>query len=104
MTAATKALGSRPRRLPVLRAYYWLLIALLFLPIGLLFVFSFNDSHILALPLTGFTLQWYQQLLATPALLRAAEASLVVAFTSSFAATALGTMVAILYSLRVWYF
>lgn len=96
MTAAVKALGSRPRRFPALRAYYWLLVALLFLPIGLLFVFSFNDSHILALPLTGFTLQWYQQLLATPALLRAAGASLAVAFASSFVATALGTMVAIL--------
>ena len=96
MTAAVRVRGGRPRRLPALRAYYWLLIVLLFLPIGLLFVFSFNDSHILALPLTGFTLQWYQQLFETPALLRAAGASLAVAFTSSFVATALGTMVAIL--------
>jgi len=96
MTAATMRAPGRPRRLPFLRAYYWVLIALLFLPIGLLFVFSFNDSHILALPLTGFTFQWYERLFATPALLRAAGASLVVAFTSSLAATALGTMVAIL--------
>jgi spermidine/putrescine transport system permease protein len=88
--------GRPPRRIPFLRGYYWLLIGLLFLPIGLLFVFSFNDSRILALPLTGFTLQWYQQLFSTPALLRAAEASLAVAFASSLAATALGTMVAIL--------
>ena len=90
------AVGRRPRRYPFLRTYYWILIALLFLPIGLLFIFSFNDSHILALPLTGFTTQWYERLFATPALLRAAGASLVVAFTSSLVATALGTMVAIL--------
>jgi spermidine/putrescine transport system permease protein len=96
MTAAVEARRGRPRRVPALRAYYWLLIVLLFLPIGLLFVFSFNDSHILALPLTGFTLEWYQELFATPALLRAAGASLAVAFASSFVATALGTMVAIL--------
>jgi spermidine/putrescine transport system permease protein len=96
MTAAAGVRTGPPRRLPFLRAYYWLLIALLFLPIGLLFIFSFNDSHILALPLTGFTTQWYQQLFATPALLRAAGASLLVAFTSSLVATALGTMVAIL--------
>jgi spermidine/putrescine transport system permease protein len=88
--------GGRPRRIPALRTYYWLLIGLLFLPIGLLFVFSFNDSRILALPLTGFTLQWYQQLFATPGLLRAAGASLAVAFASSLVATALGTMVALL--------
>jgi spermidine/putrescine transport system permease protein len=88
--------GRPPRRLPFLRAYYWFLIFLLFLPIGLLFIFSFNDSRILALPLSGFTLQWYQQLFATPALLRAAGASLVVAFSSSLAATVLGTMVALL--------
>jgi spermidine/putrescine transport system permease protein len=82
--------------MPFLRAYYWLLIFLLFLPIGLLFIFSFNDSRILALPLTGFTTQWYRQLLDTPALIRAAGASLVVALGSSLAATALGTMVALL--------
>jgi spermidine/putrescine transport system permease protein len=96
VTATTSPLRRRPRRLPVLRAYYWVLIALLFLPIGLLFVFSFNNSRILALPLTGFTLDWYQQLFATPALLRAAGASLAVAFTSSLVATTLGTMVALL--------
>ena len=96
MTAVTGALRGRPRRIPFLRAYYWLLVGLLFLPIGLLFVFSFNDSHILALPLTGFTLEWYQRLFATPTLLRAAGASLVVAVTSSLGATALGTMVALL--------
>jgi spermidine/putrescine transport system permease protein len=94
--AAARPIGRPPRKLPFLRAYYWILVALLFLPIGLLFVFSFNDSRILAFPLTGFTLQWYQQLFATPALLRAAGASVVVAFTSSLAATALGTMVALL--------
>ncbi len=94
-TAAAIARGRR-RGLPLLRGYYWLLVALLFLPIALLFVFSFNNSHILALPLTGFTLDWYQRLFATPALLRAAGASLVVAVASSFVATILGTMVALL--------
>ncbi|HEX8025298.1 MAG TPA: ABC transporter permease [Candidatus Limnocylindrales bacterium] len=98
MTAVSAARSGPPRRLrlPFLRAYYWLLIGLLFLPIGLLFIFSFNDSHILALPLTGFTTQWYQKLFDTPALLKAAGASLTVAVASSFVATALGTMVALL--------
>ncbi|HYK95487.1 MAG TPA: ABC transporter permease [Candidatus Dormibacteraeota bacterium] len=103
MTATAPSVKARPlqgppRRLPFLRTYYWILVALLFLPIGLLFIFSFNDSHILALPLTGFTLAWYQRLFDTPALLRAAGASLAVAFASSLVATALGTMVALLIS------
>ena len=96
MSAAVHPVRGRPRRFPLLRTYYWLLVALLFLPIGLLFVFSFNNSHILALPLTGFTLEWYQRLFATPALLRAAGASISVAVASSLVATALGTMVALL--------
>ena len=50
-------------------------------------------ARILALPLTGFTLDWYQRLFATPALLRAAGSSLVVAFSSSLVATALGQLV-----------
>lgn len=96
MTAATPATRAHARRFPFLRAYYVLLVGLLFLPIGLLFIFSLNDSHILAFPLKGFTLEWYQRLFATPALLRAAGASLVVAVASSLVATALGTMVALL--------
>ena len=94
--APARRVKGPPRTLPFLRGYYWLLVGLLFLPIGLLFIFSFNDSRILAFPLSGFTLQWYQTLFNTPALLRAAGASLAVAFASSLVATALGTMVAIL--------
>src|SRR4029077_10488823 len=77
---------------------YWLCVARLFLPSGRLFLSPLNDSPLRSLPLTGFTLQWYQKLFDTPALLRAAGASLAVAFASSLVATALGTMVALLIS------
>jgi spermidine/putrescine transport system permease protein len=36
----------------------------LYLPIGVLAVFSFNDSKLMAFPLSGFTLNWYRSLAA----------------------------------------
>ena len=81
-----------------LRTYYWLMLALLYLPIVLLFVFSFNANTILSFPLKGFTLEWFQKLFQTPNLLAAIGRSVVVALGASAAATALGTMVALLLS------
>jgi spermidine/putrescine transport system permease protein len=94
------ASGTRPRRLrlPAMRGYYWLLIGLLYLPIALLFVFSINQNTTLSFPLKGFTLAWYEKLFATPALLHAVANSVIVAVSSSIAATAFGTMVALLLS------
>ncbi len=78
-------------------AYYVGLIALLYLPIAILFLFSINSNTGLSFPLQGFTLSWYQKLFETPEVLGAARNSLVVAAGSSFAATILGTMVSLLY-------
>ena len=88
---------------PVLRGYYAVLIALLYLPIAILVLFSFNANQVLAFPLQGFTLQWYGNAIATPTALTAARNSVLVATGSSFIATLLATMVAILvarYSFR----
>ncbi|HKY53745.1 MAG TPA: hypothetical protein VJM08_05525, partial [Anaerolineales bacterium] len=79
-----------------LKAYYFGLIVLLYLPIAILFLFSLNSSTFLSFPLQGLTLNWYQQLFASDALLRSARNSLVVALGSSLTATLLGTMVALL--------
>ena len=79
-----------------LRAYYFGLIALLYLPISILFLFSINSNTFLSFPLQGLTLSWYEQLFASEALLRSARNSLVVAVGSSFTATLLGTMVSLL--------
>lgn len=81
---------------PPLRGYYFGLIALLYLPIGILFLFSINSNTILTFPLQGFSLGWYEKLLASDALLRSARNSLFVALGSSFTATILGTMVSLL--------
>jgi len=81
-----------------LRGYYWLMLILLYLPIVLLFVFSFNANTILSFPLKGFTLEWFQKLFQTPNLLAAIGRSVVVAIAASTVATVLGTMVALLLS------
>jgi len=79
-----------------LKSYYFGLIALLYLPIAILFLFSLNSSTFLSFPLQGLTLNWYQQLFASDALLRSARNSLVVALGSSLTATLMGTMVGLL--------
>jgi spermidine/putrescine transport system permease protein len=112
MGASTPAAAARPRRpsegprtrarprrtLAFLRSYVWLILALLYLPIVVLFVFSLNQGTTLSFPLQGFTLEWYEKLFQTSGLLASVRNSLVVALASSVAATALGTMVAILLS------
>lgn len=80
----------------LLRSYYAGLVALLYLPIGILFLFSINANTTLSFPLQSLTFDWYGRLLASEAVLRAARNSLIVAAGSSLAATALGAMVALL--------
>jgi spermidine/putrescine transport system permease protein len=96
MTALSRR---RPRQRPsALRAFVWLLLALLYLPLVILFVFSLNAGTTLSFPLRGFTLDWYAKILTTSGLLDSVGHSLIVAITSSTVATALGTMVGILLS------
>lgn len=84
--------------MPALRSYFWLVIVLLYIPIAVLFLFSINANTTLSFPLKGFTLEWFAKLFSTPGLLKAVGNSLKVAVGSSFAATFLGAMVAILLS------
>jgi spermidine/putrescine transport system permease protein len=89
----------RPRSRPSgLRAFFWLLLFLLYLPILILFVFSVNAGTTLSFPLKGFTLDWYAKILTTSGLLDSVGHSVLVALASSTVATALGTMVGILLS------
>ena len=98
MTAALpRRRGAFGRTSRWLWAYYWFLLALLFLPIGLLMLFAVNANTTLAFPLRGLTLDWFAQVVSTPALLRSAGNSLIVAAGSSIVATLLGTGVAILF-------
>jgi spermidine/putrescine transport system permease protein len=78
------------------RTYFVALIILLYLPIAVLLLFSFNAGTSLSFPLQGLTTQWYERLLDSPEVLRAARNSLFVAAVSACAATMLGTPVIVL--------
>ena len=88
-------MNARRTALPLM-GYYFGLIALLYLPIAVLFFFSINSSASLSFPIDHLTLDWYRQLFTSDAVLRSARNSFVVALGSSLAATLLGTMVSIL--------
>ncbi len=63
----------------------------LYLPLVIVVAYSFNDSKLNA-EWVGFTWKWYWILFQDDAMLKAAANSLIIALTSSFASTVLGTM------------
>ncbi len=83
-------------KLPSIGAIYiFLICAVLYAPIILLIIFSFNNGTSLVFPLKGFTLQWYQKLGENAEMLSAVQNSFLIGFGSSLLATILGTMGAI---------
>jgi spermidine/putrescine transport system permease protein len=93
---ATQSTISEQGRFSLLTGYFVGLIVLLYLPLAVLFLFSLNAGTSLSFPLQGLTLHWYEQVFSSPALLRSARNSILVAAGSSCCATALGTAVALL--------
>lgn len=74
-----------------LPAYYFAILALLYLPLLILLIFAFNDGFVLAFPIRGLTLRWFRALFETEALMRALRNSIAVGATSSAFATLLAT-------------
>jgi spermidine/putrescine transport system permease protein len=70
------------------------LIVFLYLPIVFMIVFSFDESSTPGLPITGFTLHWYEVLLANRVLVRAVGNTITVAAIVATLATIIGTMAA----------
>ncbi|MCS4474255.1 extracellular solute-binding protein [Clostridium botulinum] len=64
------------------------------MPIFVLVVFSFNKSKLNA-TFTGFTLDWYKNLINNVQILEALKNSLIIAFISTFFAVIIGTLAAI---------
>ena len=112
MTQRQAAISARAR-FPLLTGYFAGLIALLYLPLAVLFLFSFNEGIVPSFPFQGLTFDWYTQIFqylfqypetlssASDSIigetLRSASNSIIVAVVSSCGATALGTMVALLH-------
>lgn len=78
-----------------LRGYAGLFYALLYVPIAVMVLLSFNDSQIMGFPLKGFTLRWYGEAFTAGDLPRALFNSFAVGISAALIATALALMVAL---------
>ena len=81
-------------KFPVLRLYTIVYLIFLYAPIALLPVFAFNDGTIIAFPLKGFTLQWFDDLFTNVNLGHALKNSLIIAVSTSILSTTLGVFAA----------
>jgi len=75
--------------------YFWILALLLYLPIVLLIIFSFNDSIHLVFPLKGFAVDSYIALAQNRELIDAVQVSVFLGLGTAVVSTILGTMGAI---------
>lgn len=79
---------------PSLRAYAIGYLVFLYAPILLLPVFAFNDSKIIAFPLSGFTTTWFSEMWADAQVWTALKNSLTIAGSSAVLATTFGIFAA----------
>ena len=77
-----------------LRIYTVLYLLFLYAPIILLPLFAFNSGTIIAFPLEGFTMKWFDQMIGNATLRQALFNSLTIAVSSSILATCLGIFAA----------
>jgi ABC-type spermidine/putrescine transport system permease subunit II len=99
LVVADPAGAARWRRRRAISAWGWrgfltIVGLLLFGPLVILVLFSFNDSNILAFPLEGVTTKWYADALTDPVLLKALANSFQVAFVVAPLCLVLGTLAA----------
>jgi len=76
---------------------FFSIAALAFLSVPLLAVLplSFSSDSFLSYPMSGYSLQWYEEVLTSPAWLNALKNSMFVGFVSTVSATILGTLAAL---------
>ena len=89
MDVAASPMGRR-----AFAGFFVLLAVFLYVPIVILMVFSFNDDRVIAFPLRGFTLDWYDAMLHNDQLLASLRVSAVVAALSGAIAVVLGVLAA----------
>ena len=76
------------------RFYLGLIFVLMYLPIAVVIVFSFNESK-LPVRFTGFSLKWYQELFSDSAMIEALGNSLFLGVVSCFVSAVIGTLGAV---------
>jgi spermidine/putrescine transport system permease protein len=83
---------SRLPKIRLLTVYYWLILLLMFSPLVVLVLFSFNNSTVMSFPLSGFTLKWFSQVFHNATLLSAFRNSALMALVCALIATLLATL------------
>lgn len=83
------------------RSYLSLILVIMYAPVALLMIFSFNDSK---LPIwEGFTLSWYENMFSNSSIKSAFGYTILVAVLASLLATIIGTLAAIgIYRMKGW--
>ncbi len=89
---STESYIRRPNR--PLQVYAIIFLIALYIPILFLPLFSFNDSIYVSFPLTGFTLQWYEELFQREPVWAALMNSVKVGAATAVLATTLGIFAA----------
>jgi spermidine/putrescine transport system permease protein len=79
----------------VLTVWFGILVTFLYVPLGLLLMFSFNDNNLPVFPLRGFTTQAYQDFAANAELRASVVTSAKVASVASLVAVLLGLLASI---------
>jgi putative spermidine/putrescine transport system permease protein len=77
------------------RALCYGVLVFLILPILIIVPISFSSGNVLAFPLPGFSLRWYETITGSPAWMDAARNSLIVGVSATILSMILGTMAAI---------
>ncbi len=78
-----------------LKTYVEFVYAFMYLPVVVVALFSFNASEMLAFPMTGFTLGWYDVAIHDSRLLGGLVNSIVIAAPTAVIATTFGAMAAL---------
>lgn len=78
----------------LLGLYLGILFFLMYLPIGVVVVFSFNEAR-LPVRFTGFSMKWYQELFQDRDMLQALKNSLILAVSSCAVSAVIGTLGAV---------
>ena len=86
-----------------LRAWTLLLLAFLFIPIGLIFLYAFNTSNIESWPIPGLTLKWFTATWNDPDVRAALGLSLQVGLATTALAMVLGSCAAFAMQRLTWF-
>ncbi|MFZ5790349.1 MAG: ABC transporter permease [Pseudomonadota bacterium] len=82
------------RKIDSLLVYGAIYLVFIYAPVLLVVLFSFNDGLYVAFPLKGFTIKWYEEMVANTGLTKALMTSLKIATLVSIVSTIFGVLAA----------